>query len=444
MVDGATSAVKADRAIPWDQLLDLLRLIVADETADGSIRPLAPLVRDPGLSWTRSSIASLLEAAIRNGSSGLALGRRDRVFSIIEQLTADSDPTPARCSEAAENDPLLTIALNSIRGQGLRLVIDYLVWLHGQGVCESIDGSPEVLQLIDTRLAEEPSPAVLSVLGRHFTTTVALDQEWAASLADRLFASRLSETDRHDPWCAYLAEGVTLRAFRTLEPFYERHVARLGESAEIGDCERNLVHHLLPVYWWGEIGEIDSGDEGLIGRLFATAPPALRAYAVEYAGLSLYRTEGVLDENVARRFRALWNWRRTSAESAVDRVAHASEAQAFEWWFTSDKLDEQWSLENLEWTLEVGPGPRHPHATALRLGVIARRSPAKLAPVLHCYELLIAAADENSQLLGWVEDLRDPLSWAITTGQDEAAASGRAIANMLVARGFLGFRDLAR
>ena len=335
---------------------------------------------------------------------------------------------------------LLMLALNSIRGRAIGLIVDYLVWIREQEEAASIANAPEVQALIDARLDVEPAPAVLASLGRRFVTLAWFDQEWAMSLVDRLFPKEPSDVRDADPWCAYLGEDLVVPAFNLLTDRYVGHIDRLdGRGAAAIDCDRGLVHHLLRVYWWGFLGDVGSGDT-ILDRFFEHAGLALRGYALDYVGFSLTDSEEV-DEATLDRLVQLWEWRRSSADCSTGSD-NTAEITAFQWWFISGKFDTSWALENLEWSLRTGPPLARPHQVGKHLARLAHASPEEAAGVLRCYELLITSVSDRTLLLSWLDDVHDVLAAVVTEGTVNATHA-RELANILLARGHFQFREIA-
>jgi hypothetical protein len=439
VIEGANLAMRGGRELPWESVLQLIDAVLAFQPElDNDVNDVDddPFTPDRSLAWARRAITKLLETAIRSSTSGLAVSHRFDVFAAMESLVHDPDPSTSRTEDAEPNDPLMMIALNSVRGRALGLVVHYLVWLHQANTFGSIVDCPEVQALVAERLDLETSPAVLSQLGRHFTQLAALDFDWARALAAPLFGGIHAAQGRHDAWCAYLAEQPALSTCDLLRDRYELHVARLDGAQAVSENEHHLVHHLMTMYW---SGRIDLGDDSLLGRFFANAPSSLRGYAIQYIGHSLKRSPEGPDKLVADRIVELWDARRNHADGLLDSTI-ADEAQAFEWWFTADNLDPAWLLENLDWSLRRGPGPQHPYQLAKKLAVVAQRTPADLLAVLRCYQHLLSTVEV--QMLGWSDDLFQVVASAIASATAEVVGTGRDIANVLVSRGHLRFRVL--
>lgn len=441
LIEGATSAIRGGRELPWGDVLHLIAGVLAVQpAADGEI-PGGRFTGDTTLASARLSITTLIETATRTVTSGLTVSRRAEIFAVIEHLARDLDPSPSRTADADPSDQHMSIALNSVRGRALALAVEHLNWLNHAGVFKSIADCPEVEALVTERLAAEDSPAVLSVLGRHFARIAELDAKWAGAIKQPLFKGRHSQAGRHDAWCVYLDNRSTEAAFSLVMDLYEWHVARLDPVAEVRECDRGLVHHVVALYWAGNVGDIGTGDT-MIEKFFASAAPELRGYTIEYIGHCVGQYGRALDEAVGERLTALWNWRRQAAETTCFDPSFASELRAFQWWFTADNLEADWLLYNFEWTLQNGPIHEHAYQVANHLAVVANRSPLNLSAVLRCYEYLIAPS--GAQILGWDQQLYEVTATAIASDNADLRTQAVHLANKLVSRGYLAFRGLTQ
>src|SRR5262249_7938771 len=143
VLDGMTSAIKANHPIPWPSLWALITH-VAEQRAESAPEP--PFDRDPDFSWAKSSVIRLLEAALWRPSSGLDSSCSEHSLANIQRLATGDDP---RLDEAHRNGPseLATeaLVLTSIRARALGLLVDYVCWLkRNAGSQFSMQGHPTV------------------------------------------------------------------------------------------------------------------------------------------------------------------------------------------------------------------------------------------------------------------------------------------------------------
>jgi hypothetical protein len=144
---------------------------------------------DPDWGWTRKTIAGLLGTGFEEGPSMIPFDLRSQVWSILEILTNDLDPSPE--DEATVSEPIdpSHVAINSTRGEAMQVVVRYALWVRGyleklpDGVTKIARGfeeMPEVRQVLEAHLdlAHDPSLALRSVYGRWLPSLTHLDAEW--------------------------------------------------------------------------------------------------------------------------------------------------------------------------------------------------------------------------------------------------------------------------
>jgi hypothetical protein len=279
------------------------------------------------------------------------------------------------------------------------------------------------------------------VLGRRFADVVALDRQWAESLTDVIFPlDDQKRTPLAATWCAYLRRSIEPEVFELLHARYEWAVVQLDANvAGASDCERHLAEHLMALYGHGFVPL----ESELITGFFARGAPTVRAYAIEYVGVLLSDTGGDLEPEVADRLKTLWQWRREIIDEKEPSASDEDETAAFAWWFESGKLDSEWALENLEWALQRAGARIDGYGIAQQLRVLADRLPGELHRILRCFELMIVNDGDHGHLFGWQAELRSVVELAI--GSSDPAGNGLAhsIANRMVARGYLAYRELS-
>ena len=93
--------------MPWDQPIRLIASVLKhpfeheDDTLDRE--------RDPGWGWTRGQAASLIQGGVADRDNRIPFELRQAVWSVIELLARDANPSPAEEATAAgysSMDPL--------------------------------------------------------------------------------------------------------------------------------------------------------------------------------------------------------------------------------------------------------------------------------------------------------------------------------------------------
>jgi len=145
----------------------------------------------------------------------------------VLSLLSDPDPKHDEEKERLEHEDPSTIAINTVRGTALEVLLYYAFRRRGALGDPPYPPlgafAPEVVDQLDGHLdpVEEPSLAIRSVYGKWFPQLYGLDKEWALGARARIFTS--GDLPRLEAaWNAYLAfSRVYTDIYRALEQVYE-------------------------------------------------------------------------------------------------------------------------------------------------------------------------------------------------------------------------------
>lgn len=452
---GFSQAVRAERPFPWRQILALCRWAVDQVDPEGE-GPKRWADRDPGWSWTRTQIARLLDGGLTKGLAEIPASYRKLVWSILERLEGDRDPSSESEAEQGRSkmDPA-TQSLNTVRGAAMHAVLQYALWiarrasgrrrgraLGGRG----FDAIPEVRQTLETHLdpAQEQSPAVRAVYGQRLPQLVHLDQPWVAANVTRIFPreGEGAERLRKSAWGTYLVFNNPYdEVFDLIRDEYRQAVERLPSREESGDGgaegpEERLAEHLMVLYWRGRI-TLEEGSGGLLRRFFDVASDALRERAISFVGrmLSEEANEPPTPEVVAR-LRELWDWRLGFAKNS-GRTG-SEELGAFGWWFASGLLGDDSALPRLLAGLRLIPKTDPDHLVLQRLAVVAGRNPLE---AIECLTHMVEGDERGWIADVWRGEVRSMLRAAAEDASAKVRGAIREFVSRLAARGVHDFRE---
>ena len=437
VLSGLEAAVKGGVAVDWDETLKLCAWIVAQERAVSG-RDYRGMDNDPHWGWARSAIASLFQAGfISEKGNGPSHELRGRIWAVLEPLMSDPDPDAGRDEQL--RDPMST-AINSTRGIALEAVMRYIVWVRdGVQRPDGIDGFEDLAEaraMLDLHLdpAVDTSPAVRAVYGQWLFFLHHLAPAWVAANIERLFPASDPELEdatleSYAVFGQYTSEGVR----QLLEPVYRRALQRLhipdGPNRTGRESTRRLGQQFIIAYLDGDESlEPDS----LLSLFFDRADVAARADTLAFAVQQMKDAE---EHETAYRERciALWQARASSGDPG--------ELRAFGRWVAEEKLDPAWRLAKLEEALTKAGELDNEFDL---MPTLAKLAPAHALAVIRCTTLAVEAANPW-RLYSYVHDgdMHRVLESCMVSGDLAVEKEARDVANMLVARDFLEFRDLA-
>ncbi len=465
LINGLTEAVGKKKEFDWRPVLLLCDWVLEqkDERAVGE----APywVEEDKDWTWTRTAIAHLIEAALRQQTDVIPFALQKAVWAVLERLSDDPNPTPEHEARyGGSNQDPVNMAINTTRGVALLSVTYYATWVRKniegfadgkERVARGFDEMPEVRRVLEKHLDPEvdPSLAVRSTYGMRFPWIHLIDPSWATQNAARIFPKDPSQRRLWEAsWEAYL--NFCNPYDDVLEPLVEHYrtaIERLREpdapERKSANPEAQLAAHLMGYYWRGKLS-ID-GDDGLIRGFFANAPEKAKAYAVETIGRWLFQIKQAkesVEPSAQKRLVTLWQWRLDEARTSSNPSMFAREAIAFGWWFRSGVFNAEWVIEQLELALMVASGGASEifeHGSYAILEPLAEASQQFPLRAVRCLDLLSASGHRSPHIFFSFAEVRPILENAMKAGGDAAEIATRLI-NELGRRGNMQFRDLLR
>jgi hypothetical protein len=437
MLAGLEAAVKEEGHINWEETLTLCAWVVAQQRLI-SDRDHRGLDNDPHWGWARSAIASLLQAGFTSKKANTPSHElRERIWAVLEPLTADPEPDAERAEQL--RDPM-SVAINSTRGIAMEAVMRYIEWVRGgvqrpQGI-DSFEDLAEVRAVLDTHLDPlvDSSPAIRAVYGQWLFFLHEFAPAWVKVNIDRLFPATDSELedvalDSYAVFGQYTSEAVR----KLLDPVYRRVLNRWHVQEGAQRTERDSLSHIGQQFILGYLHGEETLDPGsLLSLFFDRADIATRADILAFA-VQQMKDRDNHDAGYEERCIALWEARAATGD--------AGELRAFGRWVAEEALDPAWRLAHLEQALASAGGLDYEFDL---MPTLARLAPTFGAAVIRCTKLAIEAAD-YWRMYAYVHenDMRRLLEACLASDERAVRNEARAVANMLVARDLLDFRDVA-
>ncbi len=445
-LSGLETAVKAGTSISWESPIRLMASVL-NHPFEAEER-LPDLDRDAGWNPARGQIATLIKEGVANRENRILFELRENVWSVLEPLTRDPQPSPADEAETADLGAMdaFTLSLNMNRAKAMHAVMAYALWCRRElesrdvDTAEGLDLIPEVRTVLEEHLdpANDPSIAVRAVYGRWLPWLLLLDEQWVtANIAHILPRSPELAALRDAAWNTYVSWCPPFNPVcESLHHEYEAAVERVPSRAAVGfareSADTKLGEHLVTFYWRGCL------RSGLLERWFELADDETAARVMTHLGRALNNTEGGVELEVLGRIRALWDSRLLAI--AQEPESHESEASSFAFTFASAKLDDDWSLAGLEITLRVGSARFLGRDIIERLAKIASTKPAEAAR----FTLkMLNGSNDVWDHSAWRDQVRDVLSATSQTVDPETVEHRTAIVDYYVKRGELDFREFA-
>ncbi len=440
LLTGFTEAVKQKGKLPWRSILPLCEWTVSQTRS----------VLDESRSWdrdehwgpARKQIAELLQRGFVAGDSTIPIELTAEVWSLLERLTEDPDPTLAHEEEfGGDNMDPLTLSINTTRGEALHAVVQYAFWreraLSGANGFSGMASLPEVSRLLDRHLdpAVDPAISTRAVYGRWFAQFIRMDPAWAAAIEPCVFPRSEDDATRFDAaWHAYITHTPAwVDAFRVLREAYAHAIGRGLSKADAEDDDgRRLGDHL---FRFRILGQIELSEDDLFARFWVSAAEKLQKGVLEHVGWSLEQTTDELGDEVLGRFRDTWEWVRLHGES----VGAFNSLAGFGTWVAATQFDGRWRTRQGLNVLRAGVHLEPSFVVFRALPALVESDPAGVMEIIR---RMVLTDPEGWAVSGNESEIATAVEFALNRGDPEASSQARELAELLLARGFASFRGL--
>lgn len=444
VIEGWQDALVDGTRLPWKPVLELCEFVLA-QSWDVAPRP-RPFGDDPDWSWCRKAVASLLVTGLRIKRS--IPGRyRTQVWALIVRLLEDEDPDPrTEARDRTDGMHAFTRSLNSVRGAAVHAACYYGTWLHHRHLVSARDFSvaPELRKALERRLSPEVdgSACVRSVLAHHFRRLYWLDADWADAHADDIFSWELSTRELSlDVWHAYtgwgdLVEPVVAR----LLPHYFTALRNYAAADNLDhDCGSTLTH--LAVMWLTSI----PAQADVLSELSALNDDHVSAAFVDGLGDVLSHRKPKDRAHDAARVEELWNERLDRIEPEASQ--HQEELLELVSVFSYEGIPLSKALallsRTLDFVLPASGVSAHRFDSRNVLRRLVRADTGNLAEAMRVLAKMTRADVDGVLLILARDEIRLGVSRAHRCKRDDARREAKVVANLLVSRGRLDFRQFA-
>ena len=137
--------------------------------------------------------------------------------------------------------------------------------------------------------------------------------------------------------------------------------------------------------------------------------------------------------------RSLWEERLAYIKQVRENSEQLKELSAFGWWFSSGKFPYKWLMEQLTEVLSLGCEIEADYHVMEKLVELASRYPLG---VIKCSGLMIEQDKKSWGILHWKDQILKIIETVLANRQRSSSRLARELANRLVSKGYLDFKNL--
>jgi hypothetical protein len=405
------------------------------------------MIADRGWGWTRDSILDLLKEGFRGGEAHLPYQHRELVWQALSPLT--DDPYPSVENERGEGFDPSFLSINSTRGRALFATMEYAEWVRK---CEknrkpeqppiTLENMPEVREVLNRHLdvKSEPTLTIRSVYGQKLSWLAALDWEWfRGEVGCIMQLEKVESAHFNAAWDGFIVFNHPNDALlRELIPAYSRAIAEMNvprKTRSHGSPVDSLADHLMAYYWRDHLRF--EGTDRLLADFYALAPDSVRGHASWFVGRSLPGWNDDAPPEVFERLRNLMDRRLDAAERSATPEIFTKELASFGWWFTANKLGEEWSIRTLLRALRLTKKISDEMDVIKILETLCQRFPREC---IECLTLMVEGDRDQWIVVSVETETRRTIEIGLRS--PEAARDSRRLVELLIGKGQYGFRSL--
>lgn len=418
---------------------DLLRVLNLGNTASKRSED-SEVTENQYLEWSRMSFARFLYKLVaQRPDKSDYISYEKNIGSVLDSiliLTRDEQPSVEHEKKYGSNNmDSATLAINTTRGEAMHALSRLLLWV-GRNEPKNKDILVKIYSEYDWHLniSNDPSPAIRSVYGQWLPWIWNLNKEWTSANLQKI----LSEDHLGDSaWNAYITLTQAFDDILELtEPIIRQRIKSLKEYSDklqgARDARTQFAQHIMVYYWRGLI-TLSKGS--ITALFFETADVRYRAEALRFVGFEL-RNITSIDDILRKRLIDLWLYRlKTIADNPGLGI---QELEEFGSWFASNVFDKKWSINNLQNAIGITHRVEPDFMVVEKLNEFADEFPLQSIQIL---KEMIDGAREKWSIDSWRESAINIVSAAFKSNDAQAKKLAIEQANLLVAKGYIEFRD---
>jgi predicted XRE-type DNA-binding protein len=333
--------------LKWQNILVLCSNIITNFKNENSLNS-----EGNSFEWVVIDILRLLQKGLVVSEFELPFNKRKAVWNLIRKASKfiyHREKEEIRYLE--KSNDYYTYSINSAEGQTVNAIFQYALWvrnhLHINEQHQGLKFIPEIEEILTRflRVKIVSQVSLHGIYGRWFPWLVLIDNDFAKQLLPKIFIEKHPER-REAAWQSYLLYCHAYdTSFELLIGEYQLYLTSLRsheivKTATNIEIARRYSDHLMQLFYRKKIS-IHSSDN-LIKDFFSLSRLDLIEYSIQNVGTFMKKDKSILDVSSQEILVAFWNFLSEHKNDAVSQSL-----QQFGYWFISEKLPIEWSIDTL-------------------------------------------------------------------------------------------------
>lgn len=386
--------------------------------------------------WSRSSAVRLIEKLLsqkEDKTERITTNSLETARKLLLLLCRGGDPV----SEDEANFEPADLSINSTRGKAMHAIAYLLAFMNRNKVAKTAYNP--IFDELDWHLQPEndASPAIRSVYGWRFELLYGTNKQWADSNIKNIFTDDDLGKVAFDSYVRF--NRVHADELEILGDVFEKQLPRLvmppvddGKSRH--DAMENFVQRLALHYMYHTL---DLSNQSLMSTLLSTADVKYIKELANFIGFRLYKKEG--DEPTDKELSKLKELWEAIVKLTQEDVSKTEALEEVGTWFASGKFDPEWSLNQLTYAASKVDDIHLDFAALERLETLSAEYPAESIKAL---SNMVDNAKERWAVSSWSKNATTIIQTAYTSSDEAIKESAKSLANKLVARGYIEYRNI--
>jgi hypothetical protein len=445
--EGLLQSLNTNDEFDWASTLDFAKWVVMQPREIEGRVVKDSFDQDQDWGYTRSVIARLISAGLKQSSYRIPFQFRNDCFSILSILSSDPDPSREQELKYSDSYSNSMLSINSTRGEALHALFDCIPWVADNLLDQNALGSdkrlkledlPEIENVLKERLDLNNDMTAMTryVIGKNLGRLLYLSDEWFKSHFTQIFSHRSELTYLSDAafeGCLEIPLSQTL--FDLLHGEFESRIERLsqgyGNSKSRNKYNNYFVFQIIKCFLQGWL------SEDLLDRFYVNASLEARQNSIWHIG-RMIGVSGTNDDHISRMM-LLWEKRLAFVDKSNSE--NVKELFPFVFWLTSDRLDVDWAFKQIFALLNISDNAI---GNVYELLIYLRsKIEHNTYDTLRCLERVLLYDGNLVEVDFHSDGIYSMLKHGCESEDTEIINLSKDIVNKLGSKGFQQFRDLS-